>query len=916
MSASATRRLKDRNGVIPAAAAQKPTRTGTPISASNKEPSSALKRSHSGKEKPGPNLRAQRPAIKAVPRFDKAAASAGASGSDGGGGEGRMRWSTSSVPRGRCSSPTEFIRVFRDSRVSNGDGENRAVSAGRKSGSRTFRDGKENGGFSVGSVKKSGTCGSSDGKSEGKLTVSRVSRGNCDKEEKFSSDSMKPSGFDSQPKSSLVPKVSTGVTDKLCTEKSGSNGLRKSGEKSDCKAKVLENLKEKGSIEDGSGNRVGGKYPSKLHEKLAFLEGKVKRIATDIKKTKEMLDMNNPDASKLILTDIQDKISGIEKAMGNVVGDSSKSGGRDCKENTVVDKCEGKVGDGAKSLIKGLNNEELEARLLPHEKLLRDRTTLKSLLGSSQSHDASSAAELGTKLKVGQKLLSPVEENQIALEFLASLGKDGIVGDANVGLESRQVQGMDDSATSGKNSSSNMFAGKCEEELVLTTDEAFDEFDDQENGATVVGEEIEDTCNHPVNEIGPKSSTGGWFVSEGESVLLAHDDGSCSFYDIANCEEKAVYKPPAGISPNIWRDCWVIRAPGADGCSGRYVVAASAGNSLDSGFCSWDFYTKDVQAFHTDDGGTAASRTILGPLPNATYRRTTLSGTLLPENQQWWYKPCGPLMTSTASNAKIVQIHDIRDGEQIMKWEVQKPVLAMDYSSPLQWRNRGKVVIAETETISVWDVNSISPLSLLSISSSGRKISALHVVNTDAELGGGVRQRVTSAEAEGNDGVFCTPDSINVLDFRHPSGIGLKIPKIGVSAQSVFTRGDAVYLGCTNTRCAGKKQPTSQLQHFSLRKQKPISTYSLPDADAHSHHSAIAQVWGNSNLVMAISGLGLFVFDALKDDGALSVAVDHDNVQKVKEVIGPDDLYAPSFDYLASRVLLISRDRPALWKQI
>ncbi|KAL2330290.1 hypothetical protein Fmac_017871 [Flemingia macrophylla] len=46
------------------------------------------------------------------------------------------------------------------------------------------------------------------------------------------------------------------------------------------------------------------KYPSKLHEKLAFLKGKVKRITSDIKKTEEMLDLNNPDASKLILFDI------------------------------------------------------------------------------------------------------------------------------------------------------------------------------------------------------------------------------------------------------------------------------------------------------------------------------------------------------------------------------------------------------------------------------------------------------------------------------------------------------------------------------------------------------------------------------------------------------------------------------------
>lgn len=76
-----------------------------------------------------------------------------------------------------------------------------------------------------------------------------------------------------------------------------------------------------------------------------------------------------------------------------------------------------------------------------------------------------------------------------------------------------------------------------------------------------------------------------------------------------------------------------------------------------------------------------------------------------------------------------------------MKWNLQKPVLAMDYSSPVQWRNRGKVVIAETEGLSLWDTSSQNSEALLSVSSSGRRISALHVNNTDAELGGGVRQR-------------------------------------------------------------------------------------------------------------------------------------------------------------------------------
>lgn len=169
-------------------------------------------------------------------------------------------------------------------------------------------------------------------------------------------------------------------------------------------------------------------------------------------------------------------------------------------------------------------------------------------------------------------------------------------------------------------------------------------------------------------------------------------------------------------------------------------MAASAGNAIDSGFCSWDFYTKDVRAFQIESGPNS-SRTVLGPVPNNMHRRTALSNILAPENRQWWYKPCGPLIISTASCQKGVRVFDIRDGEQVLKWEVEKPVLTMDYSCPLQWRNRGKVVIAESEIISVWDVSSQCPQALLSVSSYGRKISALHVNNTDAELGGGVRQR-------------------------------------------------------------------------------------------------------------------------------------------------------------------------------
>lgn len=243
-------------------------------------------------------------------------------------------------------------------------------------------------------------------------------------------------------------------------------------------------------------------------------------------------------------------------------------------------------------------------------------------------------------------------------------------------------------------------------------------------------------------------------------------------------QDKAVYKPPTAVSSSIWRDCWIIRAAGADGCSGRYVVAASAGNSLDSGFCSWDFYTKDVRAFHIEGEGKTTSRTVLGPLPNNNiYRRNAFSSVLVPETNQWWYKPCGPLIASAASSQRVVTVYDIRDGEQIMQWEVQKPVLTMDYSSPLQWRNRGKLVVAEAETISLWDVNSLNPQTLLSVSSCGRKISALHVNNTDAELGGGVRQRFN----------FHTLVSVYLIFLYTCSGSsGLLISILSLSFYTIF----------------------------------------------------------------------------------------------------------------------------------
>ncbi|KAL0349046.1 UNVERIFIED_CONTAM: KIN14B-interacting protein [Sesamum angustifolium] len=289
---------------------------------------------------------------------------------------------------------------------------------------------------------------------------------------------------------------------------------------------------------------------------------------TRLRSSKENEANKYPNASKMILSDIQEKISGIEKAMGHVVGH-----GGDAKVVSLVhtetdDKEEeNDVGD-AKSLAKGLNVEELEARLFPHHKLIRDRTLSKATFGESNN-----------TLDVEEDKVISFDVNVIDSGFLASL---------------RNIDAL------------------------LMADENLNDFDDQERVPTMIfDEEFEDSSTYQLNDIGGKSLN-WWMVCirrRVSSFLLmmmalvlsmilstvsvkGKNLGICSY---ALVHEKAEYKPPAGFSPNTWRDCWVIRAPSADGCSGKYVVAASAGNSVDSGFCSWDFYTKDIRAFHFEN---------------------------------------------------------------------------------------------------------------------------------------------------------------------------------------------------------------------------------------------------------------------------------------------------------------------------
>lgn len=282
-------------------------------------------------------------------------------------------------------------------------------------------------------------------------------------------------------------------------------------------------------FENSSGNdaEAVNKYPSKLHEKLAVLEGRVQRIASDIKRTKEILDIsNNQKESKLIILDIQEKISRIENTVSSVMdGDGAELILSEIvNDNSSHAELTGKVSNG-----KGLDLKELEARFFPHRKLIKNRSALDCKPGMSKPKGS----------------MSPIDENPIALEFLASLNtdqhdlkKDGNLKSERTGIRELGMEGT----MSGDNFESRKVASwQFNEEVALMASEKLENLDDQENKpGMMVLEEAEDSFKSQIFEIGRKSSTGGWFVSEGEAVLLSHNDGSCSYYDIANYE---VWKP-------------------------------------------------------------------------------------------------------------------------------------------------------------------------------------------------------------------------------------------------------------------------------------------------------------------------------------------------------------------------------------
>lgn len=303
--------------------------------------------------------------------------------------------------------------------------------------------------------------------------------------------------------------------------------------------------------DDVTGARIVSKYPSKLHEKLAMLEGKVQKIASEIKRTKEILDGNNPDDSKLILSDIQSQICGIEKAVSHAVrGTTSQPDSSKVIKANFVDQNNCVPGDIDQTIIpsytvRELKNDVAEARFFPHHKLLRDRNS-SGILGGHGSDRSDSDLEDGSSSSVG--------ENPIAMKFLASLDLEQGEPSQHVNLASEhvtvQASGFERSTSTAEYSSKKMVSEFSKGEIELVADENFEEFDNMEkNPALMLHEQPKGPYKDQLCEIGQKPSTSGWFVSEGEAVLLTHHDGSCSYYDITNYEvnlstiNTAIYLP-------------------------------------------------------------------------------------------------------------------------------------------------------------------------------------------------------------------------------------------------------------------------------------------------------------------------------------------------------------------------------------
>lgn len=606
--------MKERGSAGGKITALKPHKTLTENHRPKDAPASSKK--PAGKENPsavsgaGTPSSCKKPAIR---RPEKAAPESAVPGKDG---DPRVRWSTSSVSKGKNSNPSDFSRILldlRSGRVSRVSGPDRVVKPlGRASVGRSeVSDGIDAAnGFRVlerCQMKKSYSGSNSKGQDEksveslAEFENSRVlglnskemagktarvledrkelvldsesgkcSNGSGEKDEFGAMDSVENcnlhldlNGLGEQPlngirvlssclDSDLQVRGTNAAKDIRIAENSRDKihvdlKLAERSEKSSNDARISGNLEKEDVGGKIKGGQVGNKYRSTLHEKLAYLEGKVKRIASDIKRTKEMLDMNDPDASKVILLDIQDKISGIEKAMSHVEDDGKgKLGSSGIVETEKLqsknpEKNQDGLAGNSKNSVKSLNHEDLEARLFPHHKLLRSRASFGNSAGKEEILKSGIPEVNGNSVRE-EGSLSPIDENSIALEFLASLDKNKPMINSNnrrVQLECTAIQEIYADGTEKPEAGvlKKVASILQDEDIELRADENLEDFDDQENSMAMVGrEETEDSSSDLLREIGRKSSTGGWFVSDGESVLLAHDDSSCSFHDLINSD--------------------------------------------------------------------------------------------------------------------------------------------------------------------------------------------------------------------------------------------------------------------------------------------------------------------------------------------------------------------------------------------
>lgn len=76
----------------------------------------------------------------------------------------------------------------------------------------------------------------------------------------------------------------------------------------------------------------------------------------------------------------------------------------------------------------------------------------------------------------------------------------------------------------------------------LTTNATLDKSYNHVDKEKMVAVKKIDVCSrNPPHQMGDKGATSGWFINEGELAILAHDDGCCSLYDIANREVLVTY---------------------------------------------------------------------------------------------------------------------------------------------------------------------------------------------------------------------------------------------------------------------------------------------------------------------------------------------------------------------------------------